>query len=139
MSIEFLQDGYEILFRKDGANMEDLTQDELLKTFLELSVYEDKGFLALLTNKKNVMLGYIAAHTVKNGFRPPALQIFCVYSSEKCPTTVQELVHELKEWAYNHGYKKLLARSYKKSGASYYMFTKMMRMKWVGMVYEHNL
>ncbi|HEY6018597.1 MAG TPA: hypothetical protein VIY48_01500, partial [Candidatus Paceibacterota bacterium] len=72
----FILEGYPQLVAADGANMTDLTKEELFKTCLELAVRPEKGFLGVLVNKKGLPLGYIAAHDTTIAYRPRELTVF---------------------------------------------------------------
>lgn len=136
---DFLLEGFDQLVDAKGANMQDLTVQELFKTMLELAVYPNKGLLGILFNKKDVPLGYIAAYDTTIAFRPRELSIFGIYSNGKCPSTSKELMFELRNWARKQEFKSLRARMYKRSGAAMRFFVHILKLRHTGMVFECDL
>jgi hypothetical protein len=132
-------ESFDSLIAPKGANMTNLTVDELFKTLLHLAVYPENGFLGCLYNKNGGFLGYVAAISTSIAFRPSALQMFAIYSNEKCPSTPKELIYELKEWARKHGFSKLHATMFRKSGTARNFFKFKLGMKENGFNFEVEL
>lgn len=135
----FFLRGHEQLTKPNGANMADLTVQELFKTLLELSVYPERGFLALLVNKRGLPLGYLAAHDTTIAFRPKELTVFAIYTNDACPVTTRELMFELKQWAKGQDYKVVKAIAYKASGASLRFFNLVLQLRKTGLVWSVKL
>ena len=129
-------EGYEDLIAKSGANMSDLTIEEMFKTILELSVYPERGFVGVLENKRGLPLGYLVAANTTLAFRPKELTLFVIWSNQKCPSTTRELMYELKGWATSQGFKSIKGRMYKRSGAGMRFISHVLGMRLTGMLYE---
>lgn len=135
----FFLGGHKVLTAPEGANMTDLTTQEFFKTLIELVVYPERGFVAILQNKRSCPLGFIIAHDTTSNFRPKELTMFAIYTNNKCPTTTRELMFELKQWAREQGFQTLRASMFKRSGAALRFYNRVLGLHHTGMSFSTSL
>ena len=113
----FLESGFEVLTRSNGGRLQ-ITPKAFQRTLINATAGSEYGGLLLLTNKNDLPLGYICLVATSTVLSPKTLSIFALYSTEKCPSAYEELVHEAKIWARMHRYEKLRFECHRITGAA---------------------
>lgn len=136
----FLIEGLSVLQDKHAGNNPDITADEFFRHLLHvLSGGVDYGIIMLLLSKNDKPLGYIVVNDNTYLFQTKTAVVYAIYSNNKCPSTVHELVHDATLWGRPRGYKCVQATSYRLNGAALRWFERKLGFRRRCIVFEREV